>query len=538
MQILITDIIDAAIIVGFIALFVLSDIFLKNRLKLSISSIGADLAIGAFVIQMAVLLNLLTGGDIAGVAVIQINMVISLVFAGVWILCVWLSTKNTTVMIGVSYIIGTAALAISTWNLLGTHQANTVPIIAVSALGIGGIGFLVADSLYRENISQRFEHFVSDTTAYDLTEACRKSAAGVYSVDPLQPAVDIIRGAIRDHDHTTAKIGIRSISGFGENIITGSKGTVTIAKHLNSHLYQIGILAMLEKQNSTLVGVMDAIGDVGYISSTSGSEAAAVDGLVTIDSIFEALKNHAHGEKAQQRLAAVTSRIAVASAGGKQIDSVEKAVAILKNIGSGAAENYHDAALLEVKSALMEIAKLSSENELFASTKQAVTALRDIGLKSSQQQREGQKPKALWEVISGMRELGESLGSSGIEDVVGALHDIGIAMVRKHSETEVSRVVAAIEHLANYASENDLDEGASGAVSAILEIGDTSIREQLRVAVTSSAAVLSRLSRVEGLSVSVNDAVFELGKYKGTDSEGKMYSYFEDAYQRMSPGRK
>ncbi|MCK5484942.1 MAG: hypothetical protein KAI86_01945, partial [Desulfobacterales bacterium] len=65
MQILITDIIDAAIIIGFIALFVLSDILIKNRLKLSISNIGADLAIGAFVIQMAVLANLLTGENIA-----------------------------------------------------------------------------------------------------------------------------------------------------------------------------------------------------------------------------------------------------------------------------------------------------------------------------------------------------------------------------------------------------------------------------------------------------------------------------------------
>ena len=538
MQILITDIVDAAIIIGFIALFVLSDIFLRNRLKLSISGIGADLAIGAFVIQMAVLANLLTGENIADVAVIQINMAISLVFAGVWVLCVWLPTKNTVVMTAISYIIGTAALAASTWNLMGTHQANTVPIITVSAFGIGGIGFLVADSLYKEHTSQRFEHITSDTTAYDLTEACRKSAAGVYSIDPVQPAVDIIRGAVRDHDHTTARIGIRSISGFGSKVITGSKGTVTIAKHLNSHLYQVGVLAMLEKESVVLGEVIDAIGNIGYASSTSGSETAAVECLITIDSIFEALKKHAHDEKAQQKLAAVSGKIAFVSSGAKQIDSVEKAVVILKNIGFEAAANYHDAALLEVKGALMEIAKLSSENELYASTKQAVIALRDIGLKSSQQQREGEKPKALWEVISGMRELGQSLGSSGIEDVIGALRDIGIAVVRIHSETEVSRVVAAIEHQGEYASENGLDEGASGAVAAILEICETSIKEQLKVAVTSSAAALSRLSRVEALSVSVNDAVFELGKYKGTDSEGEMYSFFEDAYQRMSPDRK
>ncbi len=538
MQILITDIVDAAIIIGFIALFVLSDIFLRNRLKLSISGIGADLAIGAFVIQMAVLANLLTGENIADVAVIQINMAISLVFAGVWVLCVWLPTKNTAVMTAISYIVGTAALAASTWNLMGTHQANTVPIITVSALGIGGIGFLVADSLHKEYLSQRFEHITSDTTAYDLTEACRKSAAGVYSIDPVQPAVDIIRGAVRDHDHTTARIGIRSISGFGSKVITGSKGTVTIAKHLNSHLYQVGVLAMLEKESVVLGEVIDAIGNIGYTSSTSGSETAAVECLITIDSIFEALKKHAHDEKAQQKLAVVTGRIAFVSSGAKQIDSVEKAVVILKNIGFEAAANYHDAALLEVKGALMEIAKLSSENELYASTKQAVIALRDIGLKSSQQQREGEKPKALWEVISGMRELGQSLGSSGIEDVIGALRDIGIAVVRIHSETEVSRVVAAIEHQGEYASENGLDEGASGAVAAILEICETSIKEQLKVAVTSSAAALSRLSRVEALSVSVNDAVFELGKYKGTDSEGEMYSFFEDAYQRMSPDRK
>jgi hypothetical protein len=209
---------------------------------------------------------------------------------------------------------------------MGTHQANTVPIITVSALGIGGIGFLVADSLYKEHTSQRFEHITSDTTAYDLTEACRKSAAGVYSIDPVQPAVDIIRGAVRDHDHTTARIGIRSISGFGSKVITGSKGTVTIAKHLNSHLYQVGVLAMLEKESVVLGEVIDTIGNIGYTSSTSGSETAAVECLITIDSIFEALKKHAHDEKAQQKLAVVTGRIAFVSSGAKQIDSVEKAV--------------------------------------------------------------------------------------------------------------------------------------------------------------------------------------------------------------------
>ena len=538
MQVLITDIIDAAIIVGFIALFILSDILLKNRFKLSISGIGADLAIGAFVIQIAVLANMLTGENIADVAVIQINMAISLLFVGVWVLCVWLPTKNMEVMTAFSYIAGTATLAASTWNLLGTHQANTIPIIAVSSLGIGGIGFLVANSLHKEYITQRFENITSDITAYDLTEACRKSAAGVHSIDPVQPAVDLIRGAIRNHDHTTARIGIRSISGFGSKVISGSKGTVTIAKHLNSHLYQIEILAMREKEKNVLGEVIDAVGNIGYTSSTSGSETAAVDGLVTIDSTFEALKKHAHDEKAQQKLAAVTNKIAVTSADMKQIDSVEKAVAILKNIGSAAAANNHDTALLEVKGALMDIAKKASENELFASIKQAVTALRDIGLKSSQQQREGQKPKALWEVISGMRELGESLGSCGIEYVIGALHDIGIAVVRNHSETEVSRVVAAIEHMGEYSSQNDLDESASMSVAKILDICETSIKEQLKVAVTSSAAALSRLSRIEALSVSVNDAVFELGKYKGTDADGEMYSYFEDAYQRMSKGRK
>ena len=538
MQILITDIIDAAIIIGFIALFVISDILIKNRLKLSISDIGADLAIGAFVIQMAVLVNLLTGENIVDMAVIQINLAISLVFAGVWILCVLLPTNNTTAMTGVSYIIGTAALATSTWNLLGTHQANTIPIIAVSSLGIGGIGYLVADSLHKEYISQRFEHLTSDTTAYDLTEACRKSAAGVYSIDPVQPAVDIIRGAIRNHDHKTAKTGVHSISGFGSKVISGSKGTVTIAKHLNSHLYQIGILAMLEKKSDVLGEVIAAVGNIGRTSSKSGSETAAVEGLVTIDSIYEALKKHAYDENAQQKLAAVTHRIAVSSAGAKQIDSVEKAIAILKNIGSEATANNHDAAFLEVKRALVKIAKKASKNELSASIKLAVTALRDIGLKSSQQQKKGQKPKALWEVISGMRELGESLGSSGIEDVIGALRDIGIAVVRNHSEKEVSRVVAAIEQLGEFASENDLDESASEAIAAILEICETSIKEQLKMAVTSSAAALSRLSKVEALSVSVNDAVFDLGKHKGTDSDGEMYSFFEDAYQRMSKGHK
>ena len=47
-----------------------------------------------------------------------------------------------------------------------------------------------------------------------------------------------------------------------------------------------------------------------------------------------------------------------------------------------------------------------------------------------------------------------------------------------------------------------------------------------------------RLSRIEALSVIVNDAVFDLGKYKGTDSEGEMYSFFDDVYQRMSQGHK
>ena len=60
MQILITDVIDSSLIIGVTAVFLFADIIAKNRLKIGLKDIGADLALGAFVIQLAFLTNLIT----------------------------------------------------------------------------------------------------------------------------------------------------------------------------------------------------------------------------------------------------------------------------------------------------------------------------------------------------------------------------------------------------------------------------------------------------------------------------------------------
>jgi len=532
MQILITDILDAAIIIGFTGAFLLLDVLLKNRFKLGMSTIGPDLAIGAFIIQLSVLAYHLTGESIASIGNIKIDVVIAFALAVVWVICIWLPIKNKPKALALSYIMGTAALAASTTHILGIHNAGIMAVIEVSALGVGGIGYLLADLLHKEAISHRFEDLTKNTTAYDMIESCRKFAAGLSPVDPMQQIVDIIRGAIRNRDDATAVIGIRAISDLGIKLISESKSTPLIAKHLNSHLYQIGVLADMENDTNALYWVIDTMWKLGYTSSQRGSESSAVETLTTMESLFGVLKDDVEDETPMYRLATGAGKIGVTSAGSRQVDAVEKTISLLKHIGTNAILNQHNATVGGVRYALVETAKVSVENNLLASDKQIVTAFRDIGIKASQQRREGQKPQMLWQVLSALRELGDVFEGTSLDEVIWALRDIGVLAARRHFDTEVSRVIAALEHAGESASEKGFYDAASQSVMAISQICEVLMKEHLKVSTGSAATALARLGKIDALAVVVNDAVFELGKYR--DLESEMYTLFDKTYRKIS----
>ncbi|MBN2487445.1 MAG: hypothetical protein JXA98_00285 [Methanosarcinaceae archaeon] len=530
-MIVIADILDAALIIGFTAAFLFSDIFLKNRLRLEISHIGSDLALGALVTQLSVMVHLITSENIATVTLIEINVLISFILTILWVTSVWLPTTNRPKAVEISYLMGAYALALSTMHLLGIHDPGFMTMIQLCALGVGAVGYLSADFLRKEIITQRFEDLFKEATSYNLIEACRKHASGLSASDPLQPVVDLIRSAIRNHDSKTTILGIHALTDLGINLISGSKATPIVIKHLNSHLYQIGMLAEMEKDRETVIVVIEAIGKIGDMSSKYGDEISTVGTLATMDSLFTILKDDMKDENTTCCLAAGAGRIAVNSAGSKQVDALEKAIHLIREIGINAIPNHHHLTTGKVRDVLLGTARVCV-NTLPAVEKQIVRTLRDMGIKASQERGNGEKPQSLWQIISALRELGDILEEKSLNEVTWALRDIGVVAARNQYDNEVSKVIDSLENVGESASEKRFHGSASQPVAAILQISEVLIKENLRVSTGLAAASLARLSKIDELTVEVNDAVFDLSKYR--DLERDMYTLFEGTYRKTA----
>ncbi|MBN1134604.1 MAG: hypothetical protein JXA38_06810 [Methanosarcinaceae archaeon] len=530
-MIVIADILDGALIIGFTSAFLFLDIFLKNHLRLEISHIGSDIALCALVTQLSVMVYLITSENIENVNFIEINVLISFILTILWVISLWLPTTNRPKAVEISYLTGTYALAFSTMHLLGIHNLGFMTIIQLCALGVGAIGYLLADFLRKEIITQRFEDHLKETTAYDLIEACRKYASGLSTSDPLQPVVDLIRSAIRNHNSKTTTLGIHALTDLGIKHISKSKASPPVIKHLNSHLYQIGMLAEMENDRTTILGVIDAIGKIGEMSSKYGDEISTVGSLGTMDSMFRMLKEGMKDEDITCCLVDGIGRIAVSSADSRQLNALEKAIYLLREIGINAIPKHHHITVGKVGDMLLGTSK-TCENTLPSVDKQIVLALRDMGIKASQERGNGEKPQSIWQIITSLRKLGDLLKEKSLNEVIWALRDIGVVAARSHYDNDVGRIIDSLENLGEFTSEKRFHGSASQSVAAILQISEVLIKEKLKVSTGLAATALARLSRIDELTVEVNDAVFDLGKYR--DLEREMYSFFEETYRKVA----
>jgi hypothetical protein len=558
MEILIPDIVDTALISGVISLFLIADILIKNYLKINLRDVGADLAIGAVVIQFGYISIILVSQqmDIFG-----INVLLAICFGIFWAACLWLAGKRDALTDMFSYTIGTFTLAASIMHFLGTFKPMGMIMLFVYSLIFSVLAFLLADYLRTEAVKKTFEELTKDLQIYDMNESYRKLEAGKENIDPLQPVIDRIRGAVRNNDDFTASVGVRTIPCLCLKVLSSGGKKNLIIKYINIHLYQLAILAREEKNRFVLMEVIDAFGSIGKESAESGMESFSLQTLDNMTGFFElhreieyfppvdklTLIKHSKNIKdivdifrnrrvssPLHKLAIATGDIGVAAAKKDMLDSTEKSVVLLKKIALDAAVNRDTATLSNIREVLLELARTVDNKNQKHLKKLIIYSLRDIGIKTVQESPEREKHDCLDKVIEALEEVGQIFGEESLADVTAALKDIGVVAARKHSDEKVSRIIPVMEHFCTVAASDNQTDNVSLAVNAIVEVCEISIKEQMVESTASSSKSLANLSNIESISVIVSEAIFEIGKYQEIDRE--MFALFDKTY-RKSGGR-
>ncbi|WP_292466625.1 hypothetical protein [Methanolobus sp.] len=558
MEILIPDIVDTALISGVISLFLIADILVKNYLKINLRDVGADLAIGALVIQLAFVATLLKGQQMD---FFWNNLVLVICFAIFWYTSLWLAGKRDSLTDMFSYTIGTFALASSIMHFLGTFRSAGMILLLSYSFILSVLSFFLAEYLRKETAISGYDKFTKNLQIYDVNENYRKLESGKGNLDPLQPMVDIIRGAIRNKNLFVATVGIKRIPELCANVLVSSGNKALIIKHLNTHLYHLAILAEDEKDRFTLMEVIDAFGSVGKQCAEADIENFTLNTIDSMTSFFEIYKEKEHFTPLDKlslirhsknlkdinhivtnkmvttplhELAIATGHIGIATAKKDMLEPTEKSVILLKKIALDAASNADASTMENVRIVLLEFARTVDSKKQDHLKKLIIYALRDIGIKTVHESPDLKKHDCLDKVIETLKEVGEIFGEDSILDATAALKDIGVAAARKHSDEKVSRVIPVIEHFCTVAAENKYEDQASSAVNAMLEVCEISIREQMVESTASSSKSFANLSNIESISIFVNEAVFEIGKYKEVDRE--MFALFDKTY-RKSGGR-
>ncbi|MDW7731979.1 MAG: hypothetical protein SCH66_06080 [Methanolobus sp.] len=552
MQILITDIVDASLIIGVTAVFLFADIIAKNHLKIGLKDIGADLALGAFVVQLAFLTDLLRSQEMS---YFNSNIVLAVCFAIIWLVCLWLPGKKDILADMFSYTLGIFALSASIMHSLGTPNVTGIAIVVIASFILSVIGFLFADNLKNEAATLRFLSISREMNVYEMNENYRKIDTGRTGVDPLQSIIDIIRGAIRDDDNLTATRGIRSLADFGSELVRAHENTSLVIRHLNAHLYGLGMLAEDVKNRDLIIETIDAFETIGCACVRKNMEKTTLQivehlhnffkwhvdrsffpALGTIELIKRAeTTTDLYNVLAKKTISSPRHKFAIASgkigetaARYRMIEASEKSVSLLKIIAMDAASKKDIDTLEYVRTALVEVAGTVRENRLEHLEKQIITTLRDICIKAVQESSDRKRNDSLPKAVAALRDIGEIFGERSYLDVTESLKDIGIVAARRHSDAKVSHVIPHIEHFCVLASEKEMDEQASRSVVAIMEVCKASIREQMVESTARSSKTLASLSNRENLTIFVNEAVFELGKYREMDRE--MFALFEKTY--------
>ncbi len=558
MEILIPDIVDTALISGVISLFLFADILIKNYLKINLRDVGADLAIGAVIVQLGFIANILIGQQMD---LFWSNVVLAICFGLFWVVCLWLAGKQDALTDMFSYTIGTFALASSTMHFLGTFTATGMILLLSYSFILSIVAFLLADYLRTESVRSDFDQITKYLHVYEMNEDYRKLESGKGYIDPLQPVIDLIRGAVRNEDNFTANVGIRAITRVCSNVLASSGNKHLIIKHINMHLYQLAILAREEKNRFVLMEVIEAFGSVGNQCATRGIENFTLETIDKMSGFFEihretghfpqlskfALIKHSKGPgdliniirnkvvvTPLHKLAIETGHIGMTSAKTDMLETGERSVTLLKNIALYAASKRDIATLDNVRHVLLELARTIDSKKQEHLKKLLIYSLRDIGIKTVHESPDRKRHECVDKIIETLEEIGEIFGKGSISDVTTALKDIGVVAARKHSDDKVSRIIPVMEHCCTVAASDNNSDSVSLAVNAILEVCEICIKEQMVESTASSSKSLANLSNIESISVIITEAIFEIGKYKEIDRE--MYALFDKTY-RKSGGR-
>ncbi|MEZ5334234.1 MAG: hypothetical protein R2741_02820 [Methanolobus sp.] len=554
MAILIPDIVDTALISAVISLFLVADILVKNYLKINLRDVGADLAIGALVVQLGFIATLLKGQQMD---FFWNNIVLAICFVIFWIVCLWLAGRRDSLDDMFSYTIGTFALASSIMHFLGTFRTTGMVLLLAYSFILSVLAFFLADYLRKESVKKDYEKFTRDLQVYDVNESYRKLESGKGNTDPLQPVIDLIRGAIRNNDIFVARVGIRELSGFCSKVLASSGNKGLVLKYLNMHLYHLAVLAGDEKDRFALIEVIDAFGSVGKQCADADSESFTLLNIETMTNFFETYKEkeplpqldifslikHSKNMKEltdsirgkvistpMHELAIVTGALGITAAEKNMLEPTEKSVMLLKKIALDAATNADTATMEYVRLALLDFARTVDGKKQDHLKKLIIYALRDIGIKTVHESPSLKKHDCLDKVVEALEEIGDIFGKESILDVTAALKDIGVVAARKHSDEKVSTIIPVMEHLCTVAADNNHEDQASNAVNAMLEVCEISIKEQMVESTASSSKSFAKLSNNESVSLFVNEAVFEIGKYKEVDRE--MFALFDKTYHK------
>lgn len=558
MQILITNVVDTALIIGVIAVFLLIDIIAKNNLKIGIKDIGADLATGALAIQLAFIITLLTDQEME---YFYSNIVLGICFAAIWIVCLWLPGKNDVLGNMFSYALGIFALSLSILQVLGTSDITGILMLIAASLLLSVAGFLFADYLNSERINQRFLDTTRGLNTYEMSEDYRKMDSGKSAFDPLQAVIDIIRGDLRNNDDLTAIKGIHALGILGSTVLQSEGNKSLVIRHLNAHLYSLGIFAEKEDKIDITKEIVCTLGDLGSKYAEKGMDNAVLQITEHLHNLFNLHKVRDH-DVSEGRISLIkkantlkdvynaltdsqastprhefvisAGRIGQAAAAQKMLEPVGKSVSFLKLVALDAASNKDIHTLEHVRKALVNIAVKVKENRLETTEKHIIITLRDICIKTVQESTDKKRNDALQKTVAALREIGDIFGESSYPEIAACLKDIGVTAARKHSDEKVSDVITHIEHFCVCAAEKNLDEEASASVNALTCVCEASIKEQMVESTALSSKTLAGLSQKEELTLFVNDAVFEIEKYRELDRE--MFALFEKTYKN-SGGR-
>ncbi|MCD4807977.1 MAG: hypothetical protein K8R13_10515 [Methanococcoides sp.] len=510
MDILITTIIDSLIVIGLTAGILFFDILIRKSLKMDLSQAAPDLTMAAFAIQISVIAALLISDVTPDIAADSIILVF---FAFLWVMTIWQSSKRRTMNHNLSFTIGSVAFAVSASHLMNLYDPIIFSVVVAIATVLGYVAAAITRNLYNEKIVRRFEEMMGKITSYDLIEASSKHSARDVD-DPLSAAVDSIRCAIRNNDEDIFKKGLYKITITAKNLMTGGRDTTAIAKHMNSHLLEMGFIATSRDENATKC-VVRSIGVIGKAASNHGSQDGAVQSLRSLTSLFDVVKGTASTQLNQQFVSSIGD-IIEAAAGSRQEEAVEKGLLLLKDIGNNATFAQDTSTMIAVIKQLLELARISTRYERANYSRLIVLTMRDIGIRFIQEKtQEGQD--GFKKLVGSLRSMGKFFDQKDALEVIRTMQDLGVIAARDYREEELLHVIHELNDVGLAALKNDSEELMQQTVVSMKDICLAAMRSELEVPVKTIAKLFSRMGKQEQFAVIVQDAVMDIGEHRTHD---------------------